>query len=94
MNFAIFTENGLCKRYPINDTPIQKRAGKGLICYKPTNSTGNVIAAALVEDSDHVLIIGDKSSICIEASEIPPLGRMSIGNQVIKNSKVISVSKV
>jgi hypothetical protein len=42
----------------------------------------------------NILIIGDKSSICIEAADIPVLGRASIGNQVIKNSKVLSVSKV
>ena len=62
--------------------------------YKPTDTTGKVVAATLVEDADCVLILGDKSSICIEASEIPNLGRSSIGNAVIKNSKVLSVSKV
>ena len=65
-----------------------------MICYKPTESTGKVAAAALVEDSDSVLIIGDKTSICIGASDIPNLGRSSVGNQVIKNSKILSVSKV
>ena len=64
------------------------------MCYKPTPSTGKVAAAALVEDGDNVLIIGDKTSICIEASEIPALSRPSVGNIVIKNSKILSVSKV
>jgi hypothetical protein len=64
------------------------------MCYKPTDSTGKVAAATLVEDADCVLILGDKSSICIEATEIPELSRASIGNLVIKNSKVLSVSKV
>ena len=91
---AIFVNRGYCKKFGLDELPIQKRAGKGLICYKPTDSTGKVVAATLVEDSDCVLILGDKSSICIEASEIPNLGRASIGNVVIKNSKVLSVSKV
>ncbi len=91
---AIFSQSGLSKKFGLEELPLQKRAGKGLMCYKPTDSTGLVSAAALVEDSDNVLIIGDKNSICIEASEIPVLGRASIGNQVIKNSKVLSVSKV
>ena len=91
---AIFAYSGLSKKFDLSELPLQKRAGKGLICYKPTDSTGPVSAAALVEDSDCVLILGDKSSICIEASEIPNLGRSSIGNVVIKNSKVLSVSKV
>ena len=91
---AIFVNGGYCKKFGLDELPVQKRAGKGLMCYKPTDSTGKVVAATLVEDTDCVLILGDKSSICIEASEIPNLGRASIGNVVIKNSKVLSVSKV
>ena len=91
---AIFSQLGLSKKFGLEELPLQKRAGKGLMCYKPTDSTGPVSAAALVEDADNVLILGDKNSICIEAKEIPSLGRASIGNQVIKNSKIISVSKV
>lgn len=91
---AIFVNGGYAKKFGLDELPIQKRAGKGLMCYKPTDSTGKVVAATLVEDTDCVLILGDKSSICIEASEIPNLGRASIGNVVIKNSKVLSVSKV
>ena len=91
---AIFVNGGYCKKLGLDELPVQKRAGKGLMCYKPTDSTGKVVAATLVEDTDCVLILGDKSSICIEASEIPNLGRASIGNVVIKNSRVLSVSKV
>ena len=91
---AIFASNGLSKKLTLSELPIQKRGGKGLMCYKPTEATGKVVAATLIEDGDNVLILGDKSSICIEASEIPSLGRASIGNQIIKNNKILSVSKV
>ena len=91
---AIFVEGGMAKKFGLSELPLQKRAGKGLMCYKPTDSTGKVSAATLVEDSDSVLILGDKSSICIAASDIPTLGRASIGNIVIKNNKILSVSKV
>ena len=91
---AMFTSGGLGKRIDINELPIQKRAGKGLICYKPTATTGMIAASTLVEDSDSVLICGDKSSICILANEIPILSRASIGNMVLKNNRVLSVSKV
>ena len=91
---AVFSQSGMVKKFGLEELPIQKRAGKGLMCYKPTDSTGAVAAAALVEDADNVLIIGDKTSICIEASDIPILSRSSIGNIAIKNSKILSVSKV
>lgn len=91
---AIFVEGGMAKKFSLDELPVQKRAGKGLMCYKPTSATGNVAAATLIEDSDAVLIIGDSSGICISAEEIPVLGRSSIGNQVIKNNTIKSVSKV
>lgn len=91
---ALFTSNGLGKKYPVSECPTQNRAGKGLIYYKPTDSTGNVVAAALVSDEDSILICGDKTSLCISAEEIPSLGRTSIGNQIIKGSNIVSVSKV
>ena len=91
---AIFAQGGMAKKFSLDELPIQKRAGKGLMCYKPTNATGNVAAATLIEDTDNVLIIGDSSSICIAGDEIPVLGRSSIGNQVIKNNIIKSVSKV
>lgn len=91
---AIFVSGGLSKKFSLDELPVQKRAGKGLMCYKPTNATGNVVAATLVEDGDNILILGDTNSICINANEIPNLGRASVGNQVIKNNKILSVSKV
>ena len=91
---AIISETGLGKKFSSSELPLQKRAGKGLICYKPTNSTGFVADGALISDEDNILIIGDKSSICVSATEIPELSRASIGNQIIKNNKVKSISKV
>ena len=91
---AIFVESGLGKKIDLKEIPIQKRAGKGLICYKPTAATGLVAAAALVSNDDNLLICGDKNSLCLKASEIPSLGRASIGNQLIKTNKVLSVSKI
>ena len=91
---AVFSANGLAKKFPITELTAQKRAGKGLVCYKPTNTTGNIVAAALISDEDNILVVGTPASICISAKEVPELGRVSIGNQVIKNSKINSVSKV
>jgi DNA gyrase subunit A len=91
---AIFTESGIGKRISLSELPTQSRGGKGLACYKPTEATGNIAAIALVEDTDDLLISGNKTNLCISASEIPILGRASIGNIIIKGSKILSVSKV
>ena len=91
---AIFSEAGLGKKFALTELPLQKRGGKGVACYKPQETTGTVAAAALVADEDNVLVMGDKTSICIAANEIPVLSRPSIGNQIIKDNKILSVSKV
>jgi DNA gyrase subunit A len=91
---AIFSKSGLGKKINLSELPIQSKGGKGLQCYKPTTSSGLVAAAALINDEDNILILGDKNSICISATEIPLMSRPSLGNQVIKNSNILSVSKV
>ena len=92
---AIFSSVGTSKKFANTDLPLQKRGGKGLICHKVSAVSGSIAAAALVSDEDSLLICGDKSSICISATDIPTLGRTSAGNQMLKGNKtVISVSKV
>ena len=91
---AVFSENGLGKKFSLEEIPLQKRGGKGVICYKSTATSGPVAAASLVADEDDLLIVGDKSMICISAKDIPEMGRAASGNQLIKNSKILSVSKV
>lgn len=86
---AIFAESGLGKKFALSELVTQKRGGKGLIVYKDT-----VAAAALVSDDDSILIVGDKTGVCISAQEIPLMGRGSLGNQLIKGSKIKSVTKV
>ena len=93
-DLALFAENGLAKKIKLTELPIQKRAGKGLICYKPTNITGKLSCAALVSNEDNILICGKTTNLCISAKEIPELNRISIGNQIIKNNKIIGVSKI
>lgn len=87
-DLAVFA-SGLSKRIKLTDLPKQKRAGKGLICYK-----GTIVDGAMVNDEDQLLIIGNHNSICISAKDIPVLGRASAGNQIIKNDNIVSVSKV
>ena len=93
-SLAIFSEKGLGKKISMKEITLQKRAGKGLTCYKVGDTGGRVSAAALISDEDNILICGDKTSLCISATEIPLLGRVSLGNQLIKGSKILSISKV
>ena len=91
---GIFTEGGLGRKTALEEFPIQNRGGKGTIAYKPTESSGVVVGALMLSDEDNVLISGNYSSICISAVEVPLLGKTSTGNIMIKNNKVLSVTKI
>jgi DNA gyrase subunit A len=91
---GIFTSKGYGKKISLADLPIQGRNGKGLIAYKPTPVTGEIIGAEMISDDDNILIAGNKNGICISAKEIPLLGRSSIGNLMIHESIVNSVVKI
>ena len=91
---GIFVENGLGKKIPLNELTIQGRGGKGLFVYKPCSSTGEVVGAALLSDEDNVLLVGKPNSICIAATDVPEMSRVSMGNIMVKNSKVISIVKL
>lgn len=91
---AIVTENGFGKRSPVSDFSIQGRGGKGCYIYKPTTITGDIIGVALVSNEDSLLLVGKPNSICISAKDVPILTKASMGNTMIKESKVTSVIKL
>jgi DNA gyrase subunit A len=91
---AIFTTTGYGKKISQNEITLQKRAGKGVLCHKVSESSGYVSAAQLISDEDNVLLIGNKNSVCISAKEIPGTGRIALGNIMLKDNKILSVSKV
>lgn len=93
-SIAIFTANGYGKKTALEEFPIQNRAGKGVVVYKPTSVTGDIAGAAMICDEDNILLIGKPSSICIPAKDVPLLGRVGMGNIMVKNSEVISVTKL
>ena len=90
---AIFSEYGCGKKTPIEEFSVQARAGKGIVAYKVTPATGNVIGAAMINNEDNILLVG-KTSICIAATDIPLLGRAAIGNVMIKQGQLNSITKI
>lgn len=91
---AIFTERGYGRKTELSEFPVQQRAGKGVLIYRPSNSTGQVVGAAMVDDTDNILLVGSPNSICISAQDVPMLSRISMGNMMVKNSLVKSVVKI
>ena len=92
--FGIFARNGFSKKINLSELPLQKRAGRGIVVYKPTDETGKIIDASLINDTDNLFICGDKKNICISAKDIVCSGRTAIGTSVIKNEKIKKVTKI
>lgn len=89
-DIAVFSAKGMGKKTSLDEFPIQARAGKGLSIYK----NENLVGAVQLDKDDNILLIGKPSSICISSTDIPQLGRVSIGNCMIKNSNVLKVIKL
>ena len=90
---AVFSSFGNAKKTNIDEFPLQARAGKGVVAYKVSPATGDVVGATMINDEDNILLVG-KTSICVAATDIPQLGRAATGNIMIKNSQINSVTKL
>lgn len=90
---GIFLNNGLGKQVDLKELPLQKKAGKGLMVSKLAEGV-KIAATAMLSEEDNVLIVGNTTSVCLSAKDIPTLGRPATGNQLIKSFVVKSVSKI
>ena len=86
---AVFAKNGMGLKIKLADLTAQSRGGKGVILHKE-----GLAGVSLVNDSDNLLICGNKSSICISAKDVPMLNRGAQGNIIIKANNIQSVSKI
>lgn len=87
---AVVSESGFGKKTELKEFTVQNRGGKGLACHKE-----HIAGAAIINDSNNILINGDKTSIVIAANELPSLGRTSQGNVTLKNNtKILSITVV
>ena len=60
--FAV-TENGYGKRTSIDEYPVQKRGGKGVITIKTNERNGKVVSILLVEETDEAMLMTDSGKI-------------------------------
>jgi DNA gyrase subunit A len=60
--FAV-TENGYGKRTSIDEYPVQKRGGKGVISIKTTDRNGMVVEILLVEEDDDLMLMTDAGKV-------------------------------
>ena len=92
------TENGFGKRTELEEYRVQIRGGKGVLTYKITPKTGDIIGIRIADDEDDVMIITDKGTVIrIKAKDISVLGRNTQGVTLMRTSdggKVVSIETI
>ena len=84
--FAV-TENGFGKRTLIDEYPVQKRGGKGVITIKTNERNGQVVAILLVEEDDDLMLMTD-SGILIRM----PIKGISVISRNTQGVKLIGMA--
>ncbi len=89
------TENGFGKRTELDEYRVQTRGGKGVITYKITPKTGDIVGIRIANEDEDVMMITDKGTIIrIPAKDISVLGRNTQGVTLMRTNdggKVVSI---
>ena len=92
------TENGFGKRTELDEYRVQQRGGKGVITYKITPKTGELVGVGIADDSQDVMLISDTGTIIrMHVNEISILGRSTQGVTLMRTNdggKVVSIEIV
>ncbi len=94
-NFLFVTENGIGKKTSIYDFPIQGRGGKGHICYKPSEKTGNIVGVKSVEDGDEIMLITTEGIIIqFSVDDLRVYGKYAAGVKLISLDEGVKVARM
>ena len=92
------TENGYGKRTSIDEYPLQKRGGKGVITIKTSERNGHVVEILLVEGDDDLMLMADSGKLIrMSVSGISVISRNTQGVRLIGLSpeeKVAGVARL
>jgi DNA gyrase subunit A len=92
------TENGFGKRTSIDEYPVQKRGGKGVIGIKTTERNGRVVRILIVDDADDLMLMTDTGKIIrTPISGISIISRNTQGVKLIEREpteKVVGAARL
>jgi DNA gyrase subunit A len=91
------TENGFGKRTELEEYRVQNRGGRGVITYKITPKTGEIVGIKVVTGAEDVMLVTDTGTIIrLNSGEISVLGRSTQGVTLMRTNegKVVSIEKI
>ena len=82
------TGNGMGKRTKFEDFNSQHRGGKGVICYKLNDKTGDLVAGCAVDDGDQIMLITNAGIVMrMSIDSVSVIGRNTTGVKVMNVDK-------
>ncbi len=99
-SLLIVSANGMGKRTLTDEFTVQKRGGKGILCYKITDKTGEIVGAKLVHDDHDIMMITTEGIVIrISVDDISLIGRNTSGVRLMNvdtdaDVRVASIAKV
>lgn len=94
----LVSETGIGKRTNSDEFAVKGRGGKGMICYKPSDRTGKLVGAELVNGDEDIMIINEAGTIIrTKTKDIGLMSRSAKGVKIMKtdeDTKVASITKV
>jgi DNA gyrase subunit A len=95
--FAV-TENGFGKRTSIDEYPVHKRGGKGVITIKTSERNGMVVSILEVHDGEDIMLVTDRGKIIrMPVSNISVISRNTQGVKLIgmeAGERVVSAARL
>ena len=91
------TENGFGKRTELEEYRVQNRGGKGVITYKITPKTGEIVGIKIVSGVEDIMLVTDTGTIIrLNSGEVSVLGRSTQGVTLMRTNegKVVSIEKI
>ena len=92
------TEHGFGKRTELSEYRVQNRGGRGVITYKVTPKTGDIVGIRIAKGNEDVMLITDKGTIIrLKVEEVSILGRATQGVTLMRTNdggKVVSIETI
>lgn len=92
------TENGFGKRTELDEYRLQSRGGRGVMTYKITPKTGNIVGIRIASSDEDVMLITDTGTVIrLRVADISILGRVTQGVTLMRTThegKVVSIETI
>ena len=84
----VASEKGYGKRTSMNEYPVQKRGGQGVIAIQTSGRNGDVVGAVAVTDEDEIMLITDSGTLVrTPVEDVSQMGRNTQGVRLIRLSE-------